>query len=1211
MKKEENGSGSQLKGKRLTIPGWMYLTGAAILVFASGMMTYDYYLGNRLTTVYHPLTDALVEIKIEWTKGYIKVGEVARDSGEHTAEIIDEHFAFVDWYANAILNGGRNSLGTFKPADNAYLRRQVEELKIKLGQFRTLSLEIVEAKKKNAVTSLQQVKLHIAFNDFVEHVDIIETVVQNDMRKAFDTFQKVQLALLIFSFAFIFTILGIFRFYELRRVRDYQVIRQANLRFQEEIAERKRIEEDLNKSHAEMELSNEELRTARYEVEKQNWLQSGETELHDVMNGEQDIHSLSNNIITYLAKYLNSFVGAFYVSVSENSLRLSGSYAYYDTDDQPKEIVFGEGLIGQAAKDKKLIVLSEIPDNYISIKSSLGQTKPYSLVLLPLLFEDEVRGVLELGAFHEFNDFHLGFLEQVADDIGVAINLCQSRDRMKKLLEQTCIQAAELQAQQEELRVTNEELQEQTEVLKESEERLQVQQEELRVANEELEERTRILEKQKEAIRNQNIELERAKADIQQKARDLEMASKYKSEFLANMSHELRTPLNSMIILSHLLSDKEKNTNFSEKQIDYAKTIHSSGKDLLTLINEILDLSKVEAGKLKVNVSTLNFTELMANCEGLFGEVAEEKNLEFHLELADGLPESIETDGQRLVQIINNFLSNAFKFTEEGSVTLNISRPGKDTDLSSLGLNVDKSIVLSVIDTGIGIPENEKQAIFNAFQQADGTTSRKYGGTGLGLSISRELAKLLGGEIRMSSVEGEGTAFALIIPDHIEEAEIIKAQDDTTPVSIDVPKTSQEISRKSFVPKKDKPKDKSKETKDDRRKINPGDKTLLVIEDDSKFSKVVVDLAKEKGFQCLVAEDGETGLHFADYYKPSAIILDIGLPGIDGWQVMERLKANPDTRHIPVHFISAHDNSLEAMKMGAIGYLSKPVEMNNLQEAFHNIEAAVSKSMKKLLIVEDDDVLRKSLVELIGNGDVETTDVGSGEEALQLLQEDTFDCMILDLGLKDMSGFDLLTKLRESSLNEIPIIIYTGKALSRDEESKLQQYTDSIIVKGIKSPERLLSETTLFLHRVEADLPEEKQKMLRMVHDKEAMLAGKKIMLVDDDMRNLFALTNFLEEKGMEVVVARDGRESLTKLEENGDVDLILMDIMMPEMDGYETMGEIRKVESLRKVPIIALTAKAMKGDKLKCIQAGANDYLAKPIDSDKLLSLLRVWLYQ
>ncbi len=1187
--------------RRLTIPGWMYAAISLVLVVSMGMMVYDYYLGRRLTTMYHPVTDALIEIKLEWTKGYLKTAEVLRGTAQYKADIVDEHFAYADWYAKAMLEGGQNSLGTFVPINNFFLREKLSDLRIKLQQFRGKVAELLRAGPTGGRANAEV--LHQSFAGFVADADAIETILQSSVRTAFEQFRVVQNVLLVFFFLLLGGILTIFRFYEHRRVLDFQVIRQANARFQEEINERKRVEADLSLSGAELERNNKELLEARFEVEKRNWLQTGETELHDVMNGAQEIETLGNHIITFLAEYLNAVVGSFYVAVSDHDLKLVGGYAYQETIARPEHLGSGQGLVGQAVATGRKIVLREVPADYLKISSSLGVTEPRSIVVLPFFFEDKVKGVLELGALHEFNDFHLGLLDEVSHNIGMAVNLCQAREHMAKLLEQTRIQAAELQAQQEELRVTNEELQEQTDILKESEEALQTQQEELQVANEELEERTRTLEKQKDAIHRQNEALEKAKIDIQQKAMDLEMASRYKSEFLANMSHELRTPLNSMIILSHLLADQGKNDNLTKKQLEYAATIHSSGQDLLHLINEILDLSKVEAGKLTFTMAPMVLADVAGSCEGLFREVAAGKGLNFAVELAADLPAQIETDGRRLLQIINNFLSNAFKFTEKGGVTLRIYCPKAEEIVAAApaGQDSTKYIAIAVSDTGIGVPLDKHQAIFEAFQQADGTTSRKYGGTGLGLSISRELAWVLGGEIRMTSQEGRGSTFTLYVP----ERPLCSTPSVPKPAAVATKPPTLPLPAMQLRPQPD------DEVRDDRKHIRPSDKSLLIIEDDVLFSQVVVDLGKEAGFQCLVAEDGETGLHFADYYKPSAIILDIGLPGIDGWQVMERLKSNPATRHIPVHFISGHDNPMEALKMGAIGFITKPIDAKALQDVFHNLEQVLSRRAKRLLIVEDNEVLRHGLVELIGNGDVVTIDVGSGTEALEQLVREPFDCMILDLGLHDMTGFELLARMRERSLANLPIIIYTGKALTRDEEENLQQYADSIIVKGVKSPERLLAETTLFLHRVEANLPEEKQQMLRMVHNREAMLVDKKIMVVDDDMRNVYALTGLLEGKGMQVVVARDGREGLSKLKENPDIALILMDIMMPEMDGYATMREIRKQREFAKLPIIALTAKAMRGDRTKCIEAGANDYLPKPIDSEKLLSLLRVWLYQ
>jgi tubulin-specific chaperone A len=596
------------------------------------------------------------------------------------------------------------------------------------------------------------------------------------------------------------------------------------------------------------------------------------------------------------------------------------------------------------------------------------------------------------------------------------------------------------------------------------------------------------------------------------------------------------------------------------------------------------------------------FSSMVADLQRVFKGIAVEKGVSFVVDLDQTLPETMLTDPHRLQQILRNLLSNAFKFTDKGSVTLGIFRPGANIELPESIASSEEAICIAVTDMGIGIPEDKQGTIFEAFRQADGSTSRKYGGTGLGLSISRELTKLLGGEIRLRSQEGEGSTFSLILPLRHEAQSNLSALLDKEPAS--EPSQSEPLQQEPEAP--------APYLQDDRLSLKPGDKSILIIEDDQTFARILRDQARDAGFKVLLAADGETGLHFADFHAPSAIILDNGLPGMNGWTVMERLKGDPRTRHIPLSFISAEDRSLEAMRIGALAFLTKPVEIEALEALFAKIDAFVSKPVRRLLVVDDDPLQRESIRLLIGNGDVETTTAASGREALDLLSTQNFDCMILDLGLSDMSGFDVLRTLRSGPTpSTLPVVVYTGRDLSEDEEHRLSQYAESIIVKGVRSPERLLEETTLFLHRAQANLPQEKQRMLQTETDPESVLAGRTVLVVDDDMRNIFALTSVLEEKGMQVVVARDGKESLTRLRENPQVDLVLMDIMMPIMDGYEAMREIRKDPAHKELPIIALTAKAMKGDKSACIDAGANDYLSKPVDMDKLLSLLRVWLYR
>ncbi len=937
-----------------------------------------------------------------------------------------------------------------------------------------------------------------------------------------------------------------------------------------------------------------------------DWHKTGVNELNDKMRGQQDVQELSREVITFFTKYLDGLVGVFYLYDPESKLlKLTSSYAFTERKEMADTFRLGEGLVGQVAYEKEMITLTEIPDDYTRIRSATGGLPPKYLMIAPVIFEEQLIGVIEIASFEDFNKNKQEFVREALMNIGIGISVAQASTRMARLLHQTQEQAQELQAQQEELRQSNEELEEQTKALKASEEALQTQQEELRVTNEELQGRTKELEMQKDDIKRKNDALEKATKDIAEKAEELELASKYKSEFLANMSHELRTPLNSILVLSQLLANN-KGATLSEKQVEYASTIHSSGTDLLNLINEILDLSKVEAGKLELNPENVVVESVFDNLMQVFKPMTDDKGLDLNIEIEEGLPDMIITDAGRLQQILRNFLSNAVKFTSEGGVRLSAFEPGEDIRLRNIKLKPEECIAFSVKDTGIGIPKEKLKVVFEAFQQVDGTTSRKYGGTGLGLTISRSFAELLRGEIMLRSEEGKGSEFILIIPKKLEGELLV----DIKPAAL--PKHENPLRNKRIEKPAAENPIKPEQLNSDEELSHTDENLILIIEDDEEFASVLQELAGEKGFKALISPDGEKGLHYADYYQPDAIILDVGLPGIDGWEVMDRLKENPNTRHIPVHFISGTDRPLDAMKMGAIGFLTKPVSLEKLNEVFSRIRNMASKPVKRLLIIEDDDAMRSSIVELIGGQDVESSAVASGKEACEILSDNSFDCIILDLGLSDMSGFDLLEKIRQKDeLRQMPVIIYTGKDLSREEEERLQKYADSIIIKGVKSPERLLSETTLFLHRVESNLPAEKQEILHKVHhDAEEVLKGKNILLVDDDMRNVFALSSVLEEKGMNITVGRNGREGVDKLKANPQINLVLMDIMMPEMDGYEAMQLIRKL-GYTKLPLIALTAKAMKDDRNKCIAAGANDYLSKPVDSEKLLSLLRVWLYK
>ncbi len=930
------------------------------------------------------------------------------------------------------------------------------------------------------------------------------------------------------------------------------------------------------------------------------WFQTGQMGLNDLMRGNQDLPELCRNIITFLARYLSSEIGALYINQNDERLILKGSYAFSTRKHLSNEFDFGQGLVGQAALEKERILLTRVPEDYIAIQSGLGETVPRSIVVKPFMRDNTVLGVLELGALEPFSKKALEFLDAISESIAVGIQTLVSHNRVQELLEESQTQSEELQTQQEELRQSNEALEEQTEALKQSEADLQAQQEELRQTNEELEEQTRLLEEQKNSVSQKNIELEKTRQEIEQKASDLDIASRYKSEFLANMSHELRTPLNSILLLSKHLADN-KEDNLSSKQVECASTVYSSGNELLSLINEVLDLSKVEAGQMILEPEDIEITDITGAMKRNFEAIAESKGLTFSIKLADGLPQTIRSDIQRVSQILKNLLSNAFKFTDQGSVSLEINH-----------LAEDQTISFMVRDTGSGIPEEKQELVFHAFKQADGSTSRQYGGTGLGLSISRELAGLLGGSLKLSSSVGQGSSFTLHLPESIDQSLVgnqVKSvrtirPDPVDPAIVSRPNKVQGVSQPPEITESS-PGD---YIPDDRKTVTEESKSILIIEDDPNFAKILRDTARERGFKALVAESGETGLHLTDLYSPDGIVLDMGLPGMDGKAVLFRLKDNLATRHIPVHVVSASDRTSEPMHMGAVGYLTKPVTMEVLDRAFTRIEGVFSKKVKKVLVTEDNKAASDMISELIGDRTVETIIASTGKEARSLLKKDTFDCMILDLGLPDMSGLELLNEVRRQDSFHLPVIIYTARDLTADERARLDNLAESIVIKDTKSQEKLLDETCLFLHRVEADLPESKREMLKLIHSKEAVLQEKKVLIVDDDMRNVFALISILEDKGIKTIVAGNGEESLSKLRENKDTNLVLMDIMMPKMDGYEAMKEIRKMGS--KIPIIALTAKAMKGDRTKCIEAGASDYLSKPVDADKLLSMLRVWLY-
>ncbi|MBI4493832.1 MAG: response regulator, partial [Chloroflexi bacterium] len=935
---------------------------------------------------------------------------------------------------------------------------------------------------------------------------------------------------------------------------------------------------------------------------EQDWLKTNVARFTRMLQGQRDLITVAQRILSELAPVVSAEHGVFYsmgaAEGGEPELKLLAGYALEQPGNVGANLKLGQGLVGQCAAGKQRILVDKVPGDYIRISSGLGSAPPMAIVVLPIIFEGQVKAVLELASFDRFSAVHLAFLEQLAESIGIVLNTIEATMRTEALLKQSQSLAEELQQ-----------------------------------TNNELEEKARLLVEQKAEVEAKNAEVERARQALEEKAEQLALTSKYKSEFLSNMSHELRTPLNSLLILSQQLSENLEG-NLVPKQVEFARTIHSAGTDLLTLINDILDLSKIESGTVTLDLGDLRFRDLGDYVERTFRHVAVDKGLDFLIELDPNLPASIFTDAKRLQQILKNLLSNAFKFTARGEVVFRVEAVKEGWAADNELLSRDGSVIaFSVRDTGIGIPRDKQQLIFEAFQQADGTTSRKYGGTGLGLSISRELTRLLNGEIHLASTPGQGSIFTLYVPQtytlgptagRSEEPETervpwvrpstgqtrsvirpvpgIRWTDDGPPALAE-PHAGRE--QTALIPAR-------AQLGDSRDDILPSDRVLLIVEDDPSFARILLDMAHANGFKALVALRGSTALALAHELNPDAITLDINLPEMDGWKLLDHLKDNPSTRHIPVHIISVEEEQERALRKWALAYLTKPVSKDTLEEAFAHLKRYLERDAKNLLVVEDDDRQRAAIIELVGGGDVNTVAVASGAEALEVLRGREFDCLVLDLLLPDMSGFAVIEATREElGLRTLPIIVYTGKELTKEESARLERMADSIIVKDVRSPERLLDETALFLHRVAARLPEAKRRMLEQLHQTDAVLAGRKVLIVDDDIRNIFALTGVLERHKIAVVSADNGREAIRILQETPDIDLVLMDIMMPEMDGYATTRAIREIDRFQSLPIVALTAKAMKGDRQKCLDAGASDYVAKPVDTDQLLSLLRVWLYR
>ncbi|QPK64768.1 response regulator [Methylomonas sp. LL1] len=953
---------------------------------------------------------------------------------------------------------------------------------------------------------------------------------------------------------------------------------------------------------------------ASAKLESQRWVKSTLSRLSTTLQSATTPLELAQQAIISLVPELGGGAGVFYCwDEAGQSLELLGSYGLKKRRHLLTQFKMGEGLVGQAALERSTIILTEVPDDYARIVSGIGEAPPRTILVAPVLSKDKVLAVVEIGSFASFSPEQQTLIDEVLPILALNLEILERNARTLTLLEQTQQQAEELRASEEELRAQSDQLhavneqlrlksdtlQQQAEELRASEEELRAQREELQATNEELEEKSHGLEQQARL-------LEQARGEAEKRALERDTASRYKSEFLANMSHELRTPLNSLLILARSLRDNEEG-NLTQDQVESAGIIHESGASLLRLINDILDLSKVEAGKMEIAASEIKLEHFTNSLLQRFRLLAESKGLKLTVTTDTELPKSLHCDSGKLEQIINNLLGNAIKFTEQGGVAVHIKRPRASAALINAGLSPETAIEIEITDTGIGIPAHKIESIFQAFEQVDGSASRRYGGTGLGLTISRRLAQFLGGDISVTSIEGKGSTFSLVLPQAVD------IQSPSAPAAASAPAPSSPAA----TPADNQPAPilpalsaESKVT-DDRNNISPKDESILVIEDDEAFAKIVRDLSRKRGFKCLVAGDGVVGLELAKRYRPTGIVLDIGLPRMDGWTVMEKLKQQPETRHIPVHFMSATDSGQRGLEMGAVGYFTKPVSKEQIESAFERIRHFSSSSNRRILLVDDDPGTRKAVNTLLANQDVEIVEENNGESALARLQSgEQFDCMILDLSLPGISGVNLLEECTRQQLVLPPVIVYSGRDLSEEDTLALREYTDSIVIKGARSPERLQDEVTLFLHSVQASLPPAQQQQLRKPQQlKEEGIAGHSVLIVDDDMRNTFALSKVLRGKGLNVLMAQDGQKALAQLAEKPEIELVLMDIMMPGMDGYTAIREIRRQACFQSLPIIALTAKAMIGDRENCLEAGANDYLSKPVDIDDLMAMMRRYL--
>ncbi len=914
---------------------------------------------------------------------------------------------------------------------------------------------------------------------------------------------------------------------------------------------------------------------------EQDWLKTNLAKFTSMLQGQRDLTTVGRLLLSELTSLVNAQLGVIYQMATDEgapSLKLLASYADDGEGRHRVRVAVGEGLIGQCAADKRRLLITDVPSNVVPIGSALFKVPPQNIIVLPVLFEKDVKAVIELASVSSFTKLQMTFLEQLTASVGIVLNSIEATMQTEGLLKQSQQLAGELQAQQKELQQTNEQL----------------------------EQKAQQLAERNVEVERKNQEIEQARRALEEKATELALTSKYKSEFLANMSHELRTPLNSILILGQQLAENPDG-NLSGKQVEFARTIHAAGTDLLNLISDILDLSKIESGTVTVEAEEIVFSTLLEMVARPFRHEAETRGLSFDIQIDQHAGRSIVTDSKRLQQVLKNLLSNAFKFTEQGGVRLSVSaaRSGWNPEHPVLK-QAPEVITFEVSDTGIGIPLEKQKIIFEAFQQADASTSRKYGGTGLGLAISRELSQLLGGEIQLRSLPGRGSTFTLYLPNkYAGPASALRNMQAVPPLGA----VSQHDATILLGAKPESP---VEAIADDRLDIHPGDNILLIVEDDPHYARIMVDLARDEAFKVLVAMRGADAIDIAKQFQPTAISLDVFLPDMLGWTVLSQLKLNPLTRHIPVQIITLDEDRQHGLARGAFSFVTKPVSVDGIEAALNRIKEYAKPRRKRLLVVEDNAAEQMSIRELLGHDDIEIQTVGTGHDALRTLREQGADCVVLDLRLPDMSGFEVLEQVKnDPSLSELPVVVFTGRELSAEEDARIHTMARSIVVKGVESPERLLDETSLFLHRVFTDLPAEKQLMLQRLNSSDEDLVGRTALLVDDDARNIFALSSVLERRGMKVLTASTGGEAIALVESTPNLAIVLMDIMMPEMDGYQTIGQIRQKPNLRRLPIIALTAKAMKGDREKCLEAGASDYLAKPVNTEQLLSALRMWLHR